>query len=76
MTGQLGAHEQVKGGHRASDQLLESTYEASTPLVLVPGSSQDVGAKLHLQLDLSIFDIFSGMAKSREHSNTGPRRKF
>lgn len=35
--------------------------------MLLPILSQDVGANMHLQQDLSTFDLFSSMAKSGEH---------
>lgn len=35
--------------------------------MLVPASSQDVGAEVHLHLDLSALDLPSSVAKSREH---------
>lgn len=46
--------------------MLELAHKNSSLLVLVPASSQDLRAKLHLQLDLSALDIL-GKFGSREH---------
>lgn len=64
---QQGAQEQVPRGHSARAKLVKLGHEESFPLLLVPISSQDVRASVHLQLELSFSDFFSGIAKSREH---------
>ncbi|KYO27725.1 hypothetical protein Y1Q_0005279 [Alligator mississippiensis] len=64
---QLGTQEQVPGSHRAQGLLMVAALEYSSMMVLFPGSSQDLGAELQLQLDLSSLNIFLGIVKSMEH---------
>lgn len=54
-------------GHEAQGLLLEAVSEDYGLLVLVPGTSQDLGVEVHLQLDLRYFDIFSAMVKYTDH---------
>lgn len=64
--GQLGAQEQVPRGHRAQGPLV--TLEEFGPLVLVLGSSQDLGGNFQLQMDPSSFDLLLGIVESIEHN--------
>lgn len=57
VTGHLGAQKQVSEGHGAQDLLMVVVPEDSSPLLLVPRLSQDLGAEVHLKLDLSFLDI-------------------
>lgn len=51
MMGELGDQEQVCGGHGTQDLLLAAVLRSpGHPLVLVPGSLQDMGVELHLLL--------------------------
>lgn len=69
MTGQSSAQEQVPGGHVARGQLLELTHKESSLLVVVPASSQDLGAELLLQMDLSTLDISAWLRAGSTASN-------
>lgn len=62
-TGQPDAQKQVPGGHRALGLLLAAVPKESIPLMLVSLSLYDLAVELHLHLDLSSLDIFSGMVK-------------
>ncbi|KYO35480.1 hypothetical protein Y1Q_0008047 [Alligator mississippiensis] len=63
----LGVQDQIPKDPRIRGQFMVIDFEESVPLVLVPVSSQNVGAELHLQLDQSSLDIFSDIVKSREY---------
>lgn len=52
MVEQLGTQEEILRGHRKRTQLLELSPEE----LLVPASSQEVGVKVHLQLEASCWD--------------------
>lgn len=60
----------------ARGQVLEPVHEESTPLVLVPASSQYMKAKVHLQLHLSVLDIFSGVAQSRSQGCVAGKQEW